>query len=60
MDLSRPLPRLACVTQVPEAVTVLQEARSHLALVTNQSGSVIGMVSLTDLLGELLNTRPTV
>ncbi|TMR99409.1 hemolysin family protein [Nonomuraea basaltis] len=56
-DLSRPLPRLACVTQVPEAVTALQEARSHLALVTNQTGSVIGMVSLTDLLGELLDTR---
>ncbi|TMR25565.1 HlyC/CorC family transporter [Nonomuraea turkmeniaca] len=56
-DLTHPLPELACVTQVPEAVTALQEARSHLALVTNQSGSVIGMVSLTDLLGELLDTN---
>ncbi|MGN9837626.1 hemolysin family protein [Nonomuraea sp. H19] len=56
-ELSHPLPRLACLTQVPEAVTALQEARAHLALVTNQSGSVIGMVSLTDLLGELLDTR---
>ncbi|WP_327586643.1 hemolysin family protein [Nonomuraea sp. NBC_00507] len=56
-DLTHTLPHLPCVTQVPEAVTALQEARSHLALVTNQSGSVIGMVSLTDLLGELLDTR---
>lgn len=56
-DLSRPMPRLACVTQVPEAVTALQDARAHLALVTNQAGTVIGMVSLTDLLGELLDTR---
>jgi CBS domain containing-hemolysin-like protein len=56
-ELARPIPRLACVTQVPEAVTALQEARAHLALVTNQNGEVIGMVSLTDLLGELLDTR---
>ncbi|MFG1708486.1 hemolysin family protein [Nonomuraea sp. M3C6] len=56
-DLSRSLPKLPCVTQVPEAVTTLQEARAHLALVTNQEGSVIGMVSLTDLLGELLDMR---
>ncbi|WP_188188868.1 hemolysin family protein [Nonomuraea sp. SYSU D8015] len=56
-DLTHPLPKLPCVTQVPEAVTALQDARSHLALVTNQSGTVIGMVSLTDLLGELLDTR---
>ncbi|MFF4620105.1 hemolysin family protein [Nonomuraea jabiensis] len=56
-DLCRPLPKLPCVTQVPEAVTALQEARAHLALVTAQTGDVIGMVSLTDLLGELLDTR---
>ncbi|MEO3874084.1 hemolysin family protein [Nonomuraea sp. B12E4] len=56
-ELSRPLPKLPCTTQVPEAVTSLQEARAHLALVTDQQDSVIGMVSLTDLLGELLDTR---
>ncbi|MEV4115911.1 hemolysin family protein [Nonomuraea sp. NPDC049695] len=55
--LCRPLPKLPCITQVPEAVTALQEARAHLALVTNQPGEVIGMVSLTDLLGELLDTK---
>ncbi|MCF6467553.1 HlyC/CorC family transporter [Nonomuraea sp. MG754425] len=56
-DLTRPLPRLACTTQVPEAVTVLQDHRSHLALVTDLDKKVIGMVSLTDLVGELLDTR---
>ncbi|MFI7615524.1 hemolysin family protein [Nonomuraea terrae] len=56
-DFARPIPSFACTTQVPEAVTALQEARSHLALVTNQDGTVIGMVSLTDLVGELLDTR---
>ncbi|MFG2071788.1 hemolysin family protein [Nonomuraea maritima] len=56
-SFARPIPSLLCTTQVPEAVTALQEARSHLALVTNQGGTVIGMVSLTDLVGELLDTR---
>ncbi|NRQ31569.1 HlyC/CorC family transporter [Nonomuraea sp. NN258] len=55
--LARPMPRLACVTQVPEAVAALQEARAHLALVTGQGGAVIGMVSLTDLLSVLLDTK---
>ncbi|MFI6485352.1 hemolysin family protein [Nonomuraea sp. NPDC050663] len=55
-ELARELPRLPCVTQVPEAVAALQEARAHLALVTG-GDDVIGMVSLTDLLGELLDTR---
>ncbi|MFI6818766.1 hemolysin family protein [Nonomuraea sp. NPDC050328] len=59
-ELARPLPRLACVTQVPEAVAGLQEARAHLALVTGGDGRPIGMVSLTDLVGELLNTRVAV
>ncbi|GAA2684022.1 hemolysin family protein [Nonomuraea recticatena] len=56
-ELARPLPRLACVTQVPEAVAALQDARAHLGLVTAADLSVIGMVSLSDLLGELLDTR---
>ncbi|WP_084962682.1 CNNM domain-containing protein [Thermoactinospora rubra] len=56
-ELARPMPRLPCVTQVPEAVAALQDARAHLALVTGGDGTVIGMVSLADLLGELLDTR---
>ncbi|HEX4814017.1 MAG TPA: hemolysin family protein [Nonomuraea sp.] len=56
-ELCHPLPALKSTTQVPEAVQAMQEARAHLALVTNPSGSVIGMVSLSDLLGELLDTR---
>ncbi|MEU8250224.1 hemolysin family protein [Nonomuraea sp. NPDC048916] len=56
-ELARPVPRLAGATQVPEGVTALQEARAHLALVTGQGGVVVGMVTLTDLLGELLDTR---
>lgn len=55
-DLARPMPRLPCVTQVPEAVTALQEARAHLGLVMGGE-DVIGLVSLSDLLGVLLDTR---
>ncbi|TXK35039.1 hemolysin family protein [Nonomuraea sp. C10] len=56
-ELARPVPKLPSLTQVPEAVAALQEARAHLALVTGGDGAVIGMVSLTDLLGQLLDTR---
>lgn len=55
-QLARPAPRLPCVTQVPEAVTALQEARAHLGLVTGGE-DIIGIVSLSDLLGVLLDTR---
>ena len=41
-------------THVPEAVAALQDAHAHLGLVTDGGGEVIGMVDLTDLLGELL------
>ncbi|HLU71307.1 MAG TPA: hemolysin family protein [Nonomuraea sp.] len=56
-ELARPVPRLPSLKQVPEAVAALQEARAHLALVVGADGTVIGMVSLTDLLGQLLDTR---
>jgi CBS domain containing-hemolysin-like protein len=54
--LARPMPRLQTATTVPEAVAALQDAHAHLGLVTDGDGRVIGMVSLTDLLGELLDT----
>src|SRR5690606_911579 len=56
-ELARPVPRLPSLKQVPEAVAALQEARAHLALVVGADGTVIGMVSLTDLLGQLRDTR---
>ncbi|GAA5047214.1 CBS domain containing-hemolysin-like protein [Thermocatellispora tengchongensis] len=54
--LARPIPSIQPGTPIPEAVTVLQDAHAHLGLVTGASGAVVGMVSLTDLLGELLDT----
>ncbi|GAA3079207.1 hemolysin family protein [Streptosporangium carneum] len=58
-ELARPVPRLARETTIPEAVSALQEAHAHVGLVT-EGGEVVGMVSLTDLLGELLDVRALV
>ncbi|WP_248964471.1 hemolysin family protein [Sphaerisporangium perillae] len=56
-ELMSPAPRLQPSTTIPEAVERLQDAHAHLGLVTGKDGRVTGMVSLTDLVGELLNTR---
>ncbi|MFI6509892.1 hemolysin family protein [Streptosporangium sp. NPDC050855] len=56
-ELARPVPRLEAGTTIPDAVSALQDARAHLGLVTDGGGEVIGMVSLTDLLGEILDVR---
>ncbi|WP_449063446.1 hemolysin family protein [Planomonospora algeriensis] len=55
-ELARPIPRLERATTVSEAVASLQEAHAHVGLVSD-AGEVVGMVSLTDLLGELLDVR---
>ncbi|MFD0886702.1 CBS domain-containing protein, partial [Streptosporangium algeriense] len=63
-ELARPVPLLGRDTTIPEAVSALQEAHAHVGLVTGGStegglggSEVVGMVSLTDLLGELLDMR---
>ncbi|GAA2896422.1 hemolysin family protein [Streptosporangium fragile] len=56
-ELARPVPRLAKATTIPEAVYVLQDARAHVGLITDGNDEAVGMVSLTDLLGELLDVR---
>ncbi|AWS47792.1 hemolysin family protein [Streptosporangium sp. 'caverna'] len=59
-ELARPAPRLQKTTTIPEAVSTLQDAHAHVGIVTDAGGEVIGMVSLTDLLGELLDVRALV
>lgn len=56
-ELARPVPRLAKATTIPDAVSALQDAHAHLGLVMDGGGEVVGMVSLTDLLGEILDVR---
>jgi CBS domain containing-hemolysin-like protein len=54
-ELVTPAPRVAKGTTIPEAVTVLQEARAQLGLVTDESGTPVGVIDLTTLVGELLS-----
>lgn len=56
-EMMSPAPRLAATTTIPEAVARLQAERAHLGFVTDTRDRVTGLVSLSDLIGELLNTR---
>jgi CBS domain containing-hemolysin-like protein len=55
-ELATPAPRVAANTTVPDAVAVLQEAHAQVGLVTDQSGEVIGVISLPTLIDQLLPT----
>jgi CBS domain containing-hemolysin-like protein len=55
-ELARPVPHLAATTPVHEAVAALQHARAQLAVVRDPSGFPAGIVSLDDLLGQLLGS----
>lgn len=41
-------------TTISDAVTLLQEARAQLGLVTDAEGTPVGVIDLTTLVGELL------
>ena len=53
-DLAYPVPRLAATTPVLQAVATMQSAHAQLALVTGPDRAVTGIVTLDDLLGQLL------
>ncbi|MBX6386436.1 MAG: HlyC/CorC family transporter [Microbispora sp.] len=53
-ELATPVPRLAKDTTISDAVTLLQEARAQLGLVTDAGGTPVGVIDLTALVGELL------
>lgn len=52
----RYLPRMPATMPLPEALTRLQQSKSHLAIVTAPDGSVCGMVALEDLVEDLVGT----
>lgn len=52
----RYLPRMPATLPLPEALTHLQQSKSHLAIVTDPDGSVCGMVALEDLVEDLVGT----
>jgi CBS domain containing-hemolysin-like protein len=56
VDLARvrPLPQIPGSLSVPEALSRMRRSKSHLALVTGQDGTVVAMVALEDLVGDLV------
>lgn len=52
----RRLPRIPATTPVPDALSRLRHEKSHLALVTAADGAVCGMVTLENLVEDLVGT----
>ncbi len=55
-DAVRYLPRLSATMPLPAALTRLRQDNSHLALLTGPDGTVCGMVTLEDLVEDLVGT----
>ena len=52
----RPLPRLPAAMPLPDALSQLRRNNSHLALLTDAEGTVCGMVTLEDLVEDVVGT----
>lgn len=57
-SLIRPIVRVAETMPADRLLGFLRERRSHQALVVDAGGTVAGMITLEDVLGELLGTVP--
>ncbi|GLZ14051.1 membrane protein [Actinomadura sp. NBRC 104425] len=57
-DLAHPAPALVAGTTVLDAVTLMRRARAQLAVVNSPGGDYMGIVTLDDLLAELLAANP--
>ena len=57
-SLVRPIPRVAATLAADRLLGFLRERRSHQALVVDANGAVVGMITLEDVLGELLGSVP--
>ncbi len=53
-DLARPLARVHEATRVDELLRVLRQERRHIALVVDEHGTVVGLLTLEDVLEELV------
>jgi magnesium and cobalt exporter, CNNM family len=58
VSLVRPILRVADTMAADRLLAFLRERRSHQALVVDADGAVAGMITLEDVLGELLGTVP--
>ncbi|HEX6195086.1 MAG TPA: hemolysin family protein [Jiangellaceae bacterium] len=52
--MNAPLPRLAASTPIYQAINTMRETRAHVALATAQGGRILGIVTLQDLVDQLL------
>ncbi len=52
----RPLPRLSRSLALADALSRMRRSNSHLALVTDESGGVVAMVAMDDLVEDLVGT----
>lgn len=55
-DMVRYLPRVPATMALPDALSRLRQNNSHLAMVTDQGGTVCAMVTLEDLVEDLVGT----
>jgi CBS domain containing-hemolysin-like protein len=53
-DLARPLPRVADSTHLDELLRALRRERHHIALVCEEHGTTIGLLTLEDVIEELV------
>ncbi|MFJ2813132.1 MULTISPECIES: hemolysin family protein [unclassified Streptomyces] len=56
-DLARPVPEVRCDTTVTDAIDLLRGRRASLAVVRDDEGAVLGMVTLDDLLSRFLQPQ---
>lgn len=56
--LIRPVANVSADTPADRVITELREHRAHSAMVVDADGRVAGLITMQDVLGELLNQRP--
>jgi CBS domain containing-hemolysin-like protein len=52
--MSTPLPRMPAATPIYQAINTMRETRAHVALATAANGRILGIVTLQDLVDQLL------
>ncbi|MFI6986346.1 hemolysin family protein [Embleya sp. NPDC050154] len=57
-DALRPITKVAAETRLDDVLTVMRQSGAHLAAVTDDSGELVGLVTMADVLKELVGHRP--